>query len=165
MRKCSPKNLSFPEDEVRIPDREHPCAKQHCNPAKQQEEAKSKQTQENNNQIMNHNGWPPLHIYQVHLSTMGPIHMCHQAHASCPPLKLRSPSWRYNVSRQCMWTWSNMTESTWSNPVHTCRWSIQLLILPIFTWGMLFSLLKRLMGLPTHFIHLMLTIMFLLAWG
>ena len=38
------KNLSFPKDEVGIPNREHPCAKQHCNPTKQQEEVKSKNT-------------------------------------------------------------------------------------------------------------------------
>ena len=35
------KNLSFPEDEVGIPEREHPCAKKHCNPVEQQEKAKS----------------------------------------------------------------------------------------------------------------------------
>ena len=29
-------DLFFPEDEVGIPDQEHPCAKQHNNPAKQQ---------------------------------------------------------------------------------------------------------------------------------
>ena len=39
-----PKNLSFSEDEVGILDQEHPCAKQHNNPAKQQKEAKSKHT-------------------------------------------------------------------------------------------------------------------------
>ena len=36
--------LSFPEDEVGILDQEHPCAKQHNNPAKQQKDAKYKQT-------------------------------------------------------------------------------------------------------------------------
>lgn len=49
MRKCSPNNLSFPEDEVGIPNQEHPCAKQHCNPAKQQEEASIKRPIENYN--------------------------------------------------------------------------------------------------------------------
>ena len=39
MRKCSSKNLSFLEDEVGIRDQELPCAKQHKNTAKQQEEA------------------------------------------------------------------------------------------------------------------------------
>ena len=32
-------NLSFPEDEVGIPDQEHPYAKQHNNLAKQQKDA------------------------------------------------------------------------------------------------------------------------------
>ena len=38
------KTLSFLEDEVGILDQEHPCAQEHCNPAKQPRVCKSKQT-------------------------------------------------------------------------------------------------------------------------
>ena len=58
---------------------------------------------------------------------MGPIHMCLPTHACDPPLKLCSPSRRYIVSRQCMWTWSKWLDQTWSNPVHTMWCSNQLL--------------------------------------